>query len=75
MDIKWAAKRLMQRKPVRRKSWRLGEFVGYDGALFYSISDKKNYNSPSVVIDYDPSLNDLIANDWEPVKILEPDGK
>ena len=30
MDFIWAAKQLEQGKPVRRKSWGLGEYVGSD---------------------------------------------
>ena len=45
MDIKWAASQLRKRKPVRRKSWPLGEFVGIDGGksecLFYSCSHEE----------------------------------
>ena len=77
MDIKWAARaarRLQQQKPVRRKSWPLGEFVGNDGSLFYSISHEETYNSPSVIGDYDFSTSDILANDWEPVTILPVHG-
>lgn len=71
MNIQWATRRLMQKKPVRRKSWGAGEFVGNDGGLFYCCAHEETYNIPSVSINYIPALQDMLATDWEPVTILE----
>lgn len=74
MNIMWASRRLMQKKPVRRKSWGAGEYVGNDGRLFYCCAHEETYNSPSVSITYVPALVDMTANDWEPVTVLESHG-
>ena len=74
MDIKWAAKQLKKKKPVRRAAWKPGEYVGNDGSLFYCIAHEETYNSPSVTIHYDMSLEDAIADDWHAVTILPEHG-
>lgn len=74
MDIKWASRQLKKSKPVRRKSWRLGEFVGNEGGLFYCCAHEETYNTPSVTVNYIPSLDDMLASDWEKVTVLPPHG-
>jgi len=71
MDSKWAAQQLKERNPVRRKSWALGEFAGNDGSLFWRCADPKTYNSPHVTTHFYFTLDDVLADDWEPVQILE----
>jgi len=74
MNIQWAARQLKKKNPVRRKSWNLGEYVGNDGRLFYCCAHEETYNSPSVTIHFDMSLEDALANDWEKVTILPEHG-
>jgi hypothetical protein len=69
MNFIWAAEQLQGCRPVRRQSWKLGEYVGNDRGLFWCAAHEETYNIPSVSIDYNGTIEDYLADDWESVTI------
>lgn len=67
-----AVELLEQDSPVTRTSWPLGEFIEYhepESGEFMTLKYCYKQISPNVKIPWLPSQEDMMADDWEGIKI------